>query len=424
MTTVTTKVALPVATRRSRLGSDFSRIFAATTVSNLGDGIREAAFPLLAATMTRDPLLVAGVAAAGRAPWLLLTLVSGAIVDRVDRRTLMWRVDVFRAVVMAALAASVLSGAGSLPILYVCAFLLGTAETLFDNAAHAILPSVVGRENLERANGRLESAMMVSNDFAGPPVGALLFAFAVAVPLAADAASFALASILVFSVRSRPGAVVVLERRSLRSDIAEGVRWLRGNSVLRSLSLTAAAVNLLVHGTWAIFVLYSLQVVGTGRIGFGILISAFAVGGVIGGMFASRIALRGPGRAITTAILLAAGSELVMGLFPHGVVIAGMLILLGFAGALWNVVTTSLRQRLVPDRLLGRVNSAHRMLSWGSIPIGALLGGLVARSFGLRAPFLLAAVILAGLAVVTRGLAQRLVASAETGDPVIDLQNA
>jgi MFS family permease len=424
MTTVATKVAPALVARPSRLGSDFSRIFAATAVSNLGDGIREAAFPLLAATMTRDPLLVAGVVAAGRAPWLLLTLVSGAIVDRVDRRRLMWRVDIFRAIVMAVLAASVLSGAASLSILYVCAFLLGTAETLFDNAAHAILPSVVGRENLERANGRLESAMMVSNDFAGPPVGALLFAFAAALPLAADAASFALASILVFSIRSRPETVVVLDRRSLRADIAEGVRWLRGNPVLRSLSLTAAAVNLLVHGTWAIFVLYSLQVVGTGRIGFGVLVSAFALGGVLGGLFAPRISLRGPGRAITTAILLAAGSELVMGLFPHGLVIAGMLVLLGFAGALWNVVTTSLRQRLVPDRLLGRVNSAHRMLSWGSIPLGALLGGLLARSFGLRAPFLFAAVVLGVLAIVTRGLAERLLTSEETGEPVIDLQNA
>lgn len=424
MTTVATKAALPVATRPSRLGSDFKRIFTATAVSNFGDGIREAALPLLAATMTRDPLLVAGVVAAGRAPWLLLTLVSGAIVDRVNRRTLMWRVDVFRTLVMVVLAASVLSGAVNLPLLYVCAFLLGAAETLFDNAAHAILPSLVGRENLERANGRLESAMMVSNDFAGPPMGALLFAVAVAVPLAVDAASFALASVLVFSVRARPVAPVILEHRSLRADIAEGVRWLGRNPVLRSLSLTAAGVNLVVHGTWAIFVLYSLQVVGTGRIGFGILVSAFALGGVLGGLFAPRIAVQGPGRAITTAILLAAAAELVMGVFSHALVISGMLVVLGFAGAVWNVVTTSLRQRLVPDRLLGRVNSAHRMLSWGSIPMGALLGGLIARSFGLRAPFLFAAVILVGLAVVTRGLARRLVASAESGDTVIDLQNA
>lgn len=266
--------------------------------------------------------------------------------------------------------------------------------------------------------------MMVSNDFAGPPVGAVLFALAVAAPLAVDAASFALASALVFSVRARPQRPVVLERRPIRADIAEGVRWLWSNPVLRSLSLTAAGVNLLVHGTWAIFVLYSLQVVGTGGVGFGILVSAFALGGVVGGMFAPRIARRGPGRAITTAILLAAASELVMGVSSHGLVIACMLVALGFAGAVWNVVTTSLRQRLVPDRLLGRVNSAHRMLSWGSIPVGALLGGVIARSFGLRAPFLFAAVSLAALAVVTRGLARRLLASAETGDPVVDLQQA
>lgn len=422
MATTETKLALNVATRPARLGSDFSRLWAATSVSNLGDGIREAALPLLAATMTRDPLLVAGVAAAGRIPWLVLSLLSGAIVDRVDRRTLMWRVDIFRTVVMAALAASVLSGGAALPLLYLCAFLLGAAETLFDNAAHAILPSVVGRENLERANGRMESAMMVCNDFAGPPVGALLFAFVAAAPLAVDAASFALASLLILSVKARPAGQVVSVGRSLRADIAEGVRWLASNAVLRSLSLTAAAVNLLVHGTWAIFVLFSLDVIGTGGVGFGVLVSAFALGGVLGGLFAPSMARLGPGRAITGAIVLAALSELTMGLVSNPVVIAGMLVLLGFAGAVWNVVTTSIRQRLVPDRLLGRVNSAHRMLSWGSIPLGALLGGLLARTFGLRAPFLFAAVALAALALGSRGMARRIVSSKQTGEPLISVQ--
>lgn len=410
--------------RPAGLGADFNRLWGAAAVSNLGDGIREAALPLLAASLTRDPLLVAGVAAAGRLPWLVFGLVSGAIVDRVDRRRLMWRVDAFRTVLMGALAVSVATGVATIPMLFLVALAHGVAETLFDNASHAILPSLVRREDLERANGRLEAALTVCNEFAGPPLGALLFVSLATVPFVADATSFAVASLLVLAIhgRYRPERMVD-EKPTLRADIVEGLRFVWSNALLRTLSLTAAVVNMVLHATWAIFVLYSVRMVGTSEVGFGVLLSVFAVGGLAGGLYASKVSSRlGPGRAITLAICAAAVAEITMGLVPEPAAVGGMLVVLAFSGALWNVVTTSLRQSIAPDSLLGRVNAAHRVLAWGSMPVGAILGGLIASGAGLRAPFLIAGLALALAAAMTAGLFARIKTSRDdAGQLVIDL---
>ena len=424
MASIANQLKRTVVLRPAGLGPNFGRLWGAAAVSNLGDGIRDAAFPLLAASLTGDPLLVAGVAAAGRLPWLVFGLLSGAIVDRVDRRRLMVRVDAFRALLMGALAVSVATGVATIPILFVVAFSHGVAETLFDNASHAMLPSLVRREDLERANGRLEAALTVCNEFAGPPLGALLFVSFATLPFAADAASFAVATLLVLAIpgRFRPERVSV-RKGSLRSDIVEGLRFVWSNALLRRLSLTAAAVNMVLHATWAIFVLYSIRLVGTSEIGFGVLLSVFAFGGLAGGLLAARVSSRlGPGRAITIAIFAAAGAELTMGLTSEPAAVGGMLVLLAFAGALWNVVTTSLRQSIAPDALLGRVNAAHRLLGWGSMPVGALLGGLIARGAGLRAPFLLAGAALAVTGAVTIRLFSGIKTSrGEAGQLVIDL---
>jgi MFS family permease len=188
-------------TRRG-LGPDYRKLWTAAAVSTLGDGVREAALPLLAASLTRDPAKVAAVAFAGRLPWLLFSLLSGALVDRLDRRRVMWQVDTGRAMVVLALAAAVLMESTSIPLLVVIAFVLGTGETLFDNAAQALMPAVVGRQHLEAANTRLYAAQISSAEFVGPPLGSLLFgAVAVAAPFFLDAGSFAVAAFLVLAMR-------------------------------------------------------------------------------------------------------------------------------------------------------------------------------------------------------------------------------
>jgi MFS family permease len=377
---------------------NYRKLWLATAVSNVGDGVREVALPLLAAATTRDPALVAGVAFANRLPWLLLSLVSGALVDRWDRRLVMGLADAVRAALMLTLAAMVLAGAASIPVLYAVAFLLGAAETLFDNAAHAVLPSVVTRDRLEHANGRLEAAMLIGNNFVGPALGGLIFVALAAGPFLLDGVSFALAAGLVILMRGKfkPQRSDKEIARSLRQDIGEGVRWLWNKTFLRTLTAMAAVINLTLHATYAIFVLFALEVLGLSEAAFGLLLVAEAIGSFLGASVASRVSGRlGTGATIVVAIGLASLTNLVIGMSSNAFLVGAMLVLLSVAGVVWNILTTSLRQSIVPDRLLGRVNSAHRFLAWGAIPIGALLGGVLGRTFGLRVPFLAAAVVLA-----------------------------
>lgn len=390
-----------MSTPNPTLGSNYRKLWLATAVSNVGDGVRETALPLLAAATTRDPALVAGVVFAGRLPWLLLALVSGALVDRWDRRIVMGVADAARTVLLLGLGAAVVSGHAGVPLLYAAAFMLGAAETLFDNAAHALLPSVVPGDRLERANGRLEAAMLIGNNFLGPALGGLLFAALAASPFFLDGASFALAAILVLAIRGvyRPRRAQVESATSLWAEIGEAVRWLWGASFLRTLTVMAGAINLVLHATYAIFVLFALEVLGLSEMAFGFLLVAEAIGATLGALVASRISSRfGTGPTIAGAIAVAAATNLVIGLSANPPLVGAMLMLLSVCGVVWNVLTTSLRQSMVPDRLLGRVNSAHRFVAWGSIPLGALVGGFLARSFGLQVPFLVAAGVLAVVA--------------------------
>jgi MFS family permease len=389
------------------LGNNYRKLWLATAVSNVGDGVRDTALPLLAAATTRDPALVAGVAFANRLPWLLCALVSGALVDRWDRRTIMGLANAFRTVLMIALGLAVLTGQASVGLLYSVAFMLGAAETLFDNAAHAVLPSVVEVDQLERANGRLESAMLIGNHFLGPALGGLMFAALAASPFLLDGASFAVAALLVLAMRGvfRPKREQGAAPSNLWGDIAEGVRWLWSKSFLRTLTIMSSLINLTLHATYAIFVLFALEVLGLSEAAFGFLLVAEALGSFLGAIVASRISGRfGSGPTIVAAIALAAVTNLVIGAASNAFLVGAMLMLLSVSGVVWNILTTSLRQSVVPDRLLGRVNSAHRFVAWGAIPLGALLGGFLARSFGLRVPFFVAAAVLAVVALGALGV--------------------
>lgn len=407
--------------QRQGLGANYRRLWLATAISNVGDGIRETALPLLAAALTRDPVLVAGVAFANRLPWLVLSLLSGALVDRWDRRTVMGATDAFRTVLMLALSVAVVTGHATVPVLYAVAFLLGSAETLFDNAAHAILPSVVDKEDLERANGRLEAAMLIGNNFLGPAIGGVLFVALAASPFFLDGASFAAAAILVLALRGhfrpkRRRTSAAGAATTLRQDIGEGVRWLWHQPLLRSLSAMAGVVNLVLHATYAIFVLFALETLGLKEAAFGLLLVAEAVGSFLGALVVSRISDRfGPGPTIVGAIALAATTNLLIGLSSSAVMVGVMLVLLSIAGVIWNIITTSLRQSLVPDELLGRVNSAHRCFAWGVIPVGALVGGFLGKTFGLRVPFLAAAAALALVSIAAGVLFAKAAADGSDG---------
>ena len=395
---VSNHVSVVVSPRRG-LGPDFTRLWAATAASNLSDGIRQAALPLLVASMTRSPAQVAGVAFAAQAPWLLFGLASGALVDRFERRRIIGMAHLARMTVVALLAIGVGAGMATIPLLYLAAFLLGTAETLFDNATQVIVPELVDESQLEVANGRQTMALVAGQQLLGPVVGASLFAFTLSAPFVVDGIALLVAALCVLSIRVRPAAPPPATT-SVRTDIAEGLRWLWASDSLRMISLAAAVVNVALLAHMAVFVLFSLEILGVGGVGYALILACYAVGGIAGGWVAPRLAGRlSPQLAIVAALVAAAASILVTGLTSSPWVTAAMQVCLAVAGSVWAVVTCTLRQRLTPAGMLGRITGTHQLLSWGGAALGAVAGGAVASALGLRAPFLIGAGVLLVVAV-------------------------
>ncbi len=389
---------------RTSLGANWRRLWTAGAISALGDGAFYAALPLLAISFTSDPKLVAGVATFGTLPWLLCSLHAGALADRYDRRRLMWLAQGVQCVVVLGIALAALLGGGRIWLLYAAAFALGVAETVFDNSAQSMLPRVVAKAQLETANGRQYATETVASSFLGPPVGSLLFAAAAPLPFWLDALSFAISALLIARIRlaptvAGPVAGAVPSRQSISRDIGEGLRWLAGHRLLRTLALLLAATNLagqLANSTLVLFATRTLHV-GTGW--FGLLLAGSALGGVVGGLVSQRVVARlGTRRAILSASAVGALVSLTVGLFVRSPYLMALLLAVaGFSATLWNVATVSMRQRIIPDRLLGRVNSAYRLAAWGAMPIGAALGGVVAAGWGLPSVWLVAAAIRVGV---------------------------
>lgn len=390
--------------RFARPGTNFGKLWTASTVSFLGDGVTLAAGPLLAASVTRDPVLVAGVAVAQQLPWLLFSLPGGALVDRLDRRRVMWISDAVRCAAIGFLGGAVLLDLASLPILYAAFFVLGAATVPFSAASTSILPSVVTREGLAGANGRLFGAQVVAGQMVGPPLGGLLFASSTSLPFLVDAGSFVAASALVLAMDGTFRATGLQEapRTTLRAEISEGFAWLWGHRLLRTLAMALGVMNLTSAATIAVLVLFAGGRLGLGSVGYGLLLSSLAVGGVLGALCAGRVVgWLGAGTTMRGGLLVEASTSAVIALSHNTYVVGTMLALFGFHAIVWNVVTISLRQELVPDGLLGRVNSSYRLLGMGGAAVGALLGGLLAKGFGLTAPFWFAAASVAVMTIVS-----------------------
>ncbi len=387
------------------LGQRFNKLLGAVIVSNLGDGIMVVAFPLLVASITRDPVLVAGATVIGRIPWLLFALPAGALVDRMDRRRVMVGVDWVRGAVVGVLGILLLVGDVSLAIVYVIAFMLGSAETMFDTASEAFLPLLVGSDDLDAANGRLQASEWATNSFVGPAAGAGLFAVAAALPFLFNSVSFAIAAVLVASIGGNFAREAADDQQKLRTDIGEGLRWLWGHTVLRTLSIMAGVTNLVGMGIVAIFVLFAQDILDLGDVGYGLIITTIGAGGLGGALIAPLITKRfGQGTTLLASVGGLGVGSLAMGLTSNAIVAGVIACFYGFLVALWNVVAISLRQRLTPDDLRGRVASVARLLAWGTQPLGALLGGVVAAAYGLRAPFVIGAVIWALQFFVAAGI--------------------
>ncbi|MCO8127178.1 MFS transporter [Acidimicrobiia bacterium EGI L10123] len=362
------------------------------------------ALPLLAETLTRQPLLFAGVTVANRLPWLLFSLHAGAIADRVDRRRLMATVNALRALLVAALAAAVLTDVASIWLLYAIGFGLGVAETLFDNASQAFLPALVERDDLERANGRLMAGEIVTNQFLGPPLGGFLFGLGAAVPILLDAGTFAISAGLIASLGGlvatrRPARDPDVARPRMRTDIAEGLRWLRNHRLLRGLAVLLGAMNFTSTMLFAVFPLYAVgeeSALGLSGFGFGVLLTTTAAGSTIGSLLSARLVTRfGRGPMLWSTLVASVAVPIVIAATSNALVVGAAFAVFGLAVILWNVITVSLRQTIIPDRLLGRVNSVYRFLGWGSMPLGSLAGGAAAALWGVRTTFVLSGLLMA-----------------------------
>jgi MFS family permease len=398
----------------ARLGGglpvSYWKLWSASAGSNLADGIFWIALPLLAITLTDSPALVAGVTIASRLPWLLFALVAGALADRLDRRRTMILVDLLRAVLLATLAAATFADLASLPLLYLVAFALGMAETMFDTSAQSIMPSLVERDLLSRANGRLYAVELTMNQFVGPPIGGLLAAAGIALAFGTAAVAYLLAAGALLTIAGAFRPVREGPATRLHQDIAEGLRYLAGHRLLRTLALMVGFTNLWTTAVFSVFVLYAVAPgpLGLTEVGFGILMTTMAAGSLAASVLVERLErLVGRADLLALSVLATAIATAVPAFTTEPAVVGASFFVAGFAMVAWNVVTVSLRQRIVPDRLLGRVNATYRLLAWGTMPIGAALGGIIGEILGVREVFLIAGaallVLVLGRIIVTDG---------------------
>ncbi len=383
---------------KTKLGASYWKLWSATGISNLGDGITSIAYPWLASAVTRSPLLIALSAVVSRLPWLIFTLHAGVITDRFNRKHIIVAMDSLRGVLTIAVGLFVYLERDSLPslneltsltnlqtnytlytVILITAFLFGLAEVLRDNSAQTLMPAVVEDKDLEKANGRMWSAESLTNSFIGPPIGSFIIAIAIFLPFFIDAATFFFAAALIasmkptvksFSPEAKTGPI------NFKAEIKEGFTWLWSHTLLRPMAIILGLLNGIASLTGAVFILFAQEVLQTTVFIFAILGTAGAVGGIAGGILGPKVSEKiGSGRSLALALFVMPLSTLLIGLTSQWYIVWVLVVVETFTAVLWNVVTVSLRQSLIPTNLLGRVNSVYRFFAWGTIPIGTLLGG-------------------------------------------------
>lgn len=370
-----------------RLGRDFRWLFAASWSTNIGDGIAVAAGPLLMAAQTRDPGLVAMALLVQRLPYLVIGLYVGVLADRVDRRRLTIVVNALRALVVAALAATVAAGKVNVGVVLVALLLLGTAEVFADITTSALLPMVVDKSDLGTANARLVSGFVTANQLVGPPFGALLFAVGMAMPFGAQAMCMALGAVLLTRIARTP-PIKSGERSHLWRDLEGGFRWLWSHAPLRTLAVTVFVFNITFGAAWSVLVLIAIERLGIGDVGYGLMIAVGAVGGLLGavgyGTLESRFSLADLMRA---GLIVESLTHLTLAVTTTPWVAMGILFLFGAHNSIWRTTTTTITQRAVPADFQGRIRSLNQLGSYGGLVAGAALGGIIAGRWGVTGPF-------------------------------------
>jgi MFS family permease len=372
----------------ARLGRDFRWLLASSWASNLGDGFSLAAGPLLVASQTRDARLVALATLLLQAPWLLFGLFAGALADRVNRRAIVVVADLLRAALIAVLALTIIAGVVDIAVVLVVLFLLGTAEVFAATASGVLLPMLVARDDLTLANSRLQTGFVTVNQLAGPPLGAALFATAMALPFLGETGLVVLGALLVSRVRLPAAAPAPVVRRRIRADIAAGFRWVVGNAAVRTLVLTILIFNITFGAAWSVLVLYAKQRLGLGAVGFSLLTTASALGGVVAtttyGAITRRVSL---GNLMRIGLIVETLTHLSLAVTRTAWVAIAIFFVFGAHAFIWGTTSVTVRQRAVPIELQGRVQSVNALGTFGGMVLGSALGGPIAATWGITAPF-------------------------------------
>ena len=372
----------------ARLGSGFRWLLASSWTTNLSDGISIAAGPLLVASQTTDAFLVAMAALVQWLPPLLFSLYAGALSDRLDRRTIIILVNLVRALVLAVIAASVLTDTVSIAVVLVALFALGTAEVFADNTSQTLLPSLVARRDLAVANSRLQAGFITVNQLAGPPLGAALFAAGMALPFIGQAVLVIGGAILVSRIALPPHGREATRTTAIRHDIAEGIRWTRNHPAVRTLVATIFIFNITFGAAWSVLVLYAIQRLGLGPVGFGLLTTVSAVGGVLGtlsyGWITRRLSL---GNIMRVGLIIETLTHLGLAVTTTPAVAMAIFFVFGAHAFVWGTTSITIRQRAVPPELQGRVGSVNTVGVFGGLVVGSGVGGLLAQAYGVTAPF-------------------------------------
>ncbi|SCG37613.1 MFS transporter [Micromonospora humi] len=402
-----------------RLGGRFARLWTASTLSALGSGTATVAAPLYVASRTDDPLVVSAGAAVSWLPWLLFALPGGVLADRVDRRRLMVLIDWVRVVALVVLAAAMLTDRAGVALLYVVLFVVNTGEVVFRTAAQAVLPAVVPRSRLERANGWLNGGTQVTQNMVAGPLGGFLFVLAAAAPFALNAGTYALSAVLVgLLAGTYRAAGPRTGPRSARAEIAEGFRWLLSQRLLRTMAALIGLLNVTLTAAIAVLVLLATERLGLGSVGYGALFTCMAVGGLLGSVVGDRlIAALTATWTVRVGLLVEAGLHLALAASRSAVVVGVALFAFGVHSALWNIVANSLRQRLTPPAMMGRVGSTTLFVAAGGNCVGALLGGVVAARYGITAPYWVGFAVAVGVIAATWRVFDRATVAAAYAEP-------
>jgi len=371
-----------------RLGRGFRWLLASSWTTNLGDGIVIAAGPLLVASRTQDAFLVALAALLQWLPPLLFGLWAGALTDRLDRRRLVITVDLLRAVVLALLSVAVLTDVASIALVLVAMFMLGTAETFADNASSTLVPMLVHRDDLAVANSRIQAGFVTVNQLVGPPIGAVLFAAGQAAPFAAEAVLVVLGAVMVSRVQLPPHRTEPAHRTHIVADIAEGIRWVMHHAAVRTLVLTILIFNVTWGAAWSVLVLYAHRQLGLGAVGFGLITTVGALGGLLGtlsyGWITRRVSLA---NLMRIGLIVETLTHLGLALTTTPAVAFVIFFVFGMHAFVWGTTSVTVRQRAVPTALQGRVGSVNLVGVFGGLVIGSAIGGLLAQHRGVTAPF-------------------------------------